>query len=219
LPLQLVMAYAAIGNGGTLYKPQVVRRIEDGDGHLLRTIDPVVVSRLQVPPKNLAAVVDGLKAVVGEQGGTAYWIRFSLAKELKTLTEQKIPIAGKTGTAQVIAIGEKRIKENDLEFAQRDHAWFVAFAPADQPEIAIVVLNEHGGHGGTASAPAAFKILEKYFSLKAEEAAVRNALPPPPEQPPPPPPPAKDGDDKAPAGHPREAQQRALPLPQEARWS
>ncbi|MBI5547578.1 MAG: penicillin-binding protein 2, partial [Deltaproteobacteria bacterium] len=135
-PLQLAMAYAAIGNGGTLYKPQVVRRIEDGEGHLVRAIEPVVAGKLDIKPQSLALVVDGLRAVVNEPGGTAY------SKRPKGLD---VVIAGKTGTAQVIALGEKRVKKDQMEYFTRDHAWFAAFAPADAPEIAVVVLNEHGG--------------------------------------------------------------------------
>ena len=128
-PLQLVMAYAAIANGGTLYKPQLVRRVEDGEGHLIRSMEPVVVSKLDIKKENLEKVIDGLKAVVNEPGGTAFWRR---PKDLG------VSAAGKTGTAQVIALGEKRVKLEDMDYFQRDHAWFVVFAPADEAEIAVV---------------------------------------------------------------------------------
>jgi penicillin-binding protein 2 len=170
-PLQLAMAYAAIANGGILYKPQVVRRVVDPDGNLVRSIEPVVVNRLEAKPEHLAAVIDGLKAVVNEPGGTAYW------KRLKDIS-----VAGKTGTAQVIALGERRLKEDQMEFFQRDHAWFAAFAPADKAEIAVVVLNEHGGHGGSDSAPAAMEVIQTYFKMKAEEEVERSGprIEPPP---------------------------------------
>jgi penicillin-binding protein 2 len=71
-PLQLAMAYAAIANGGTLYKPQIVRRIEDINGNLIRSIDPIVVGKLDVRPEHLQLVRDGLRAVVNDPGGTAY---------------------------------------------------------------------------------------------------------------------------------------------------
>ena len=179
-PLQLAMLYAAIGNGGTLYKPQVVRRIEDIDGHLIRTIDPIVVDRLKVKPEHLAAVVEGLKSVVNDPGGTAYW------KRLKDII-----VAGKTGTAQVVALAAgRRLKEAEMDWFSRDHAWFASFAPADKPEIAVVVLNEHGGHGGADAAPAAMDIIKEYFRLKAEEEAAGNGTTPQMTPPPPPPPPA-----------------------------
>jgi penicillin-binding protein 2 len=184
-PLQMTMAYAAVANGGTLYKPQIVRRVVDGDGNLVRSADPIVVDKLEVTPAHLAALVDGLKAVVSEPGGTAYWRRL-----------KDIPVAGKTGTAQVVALGERRIKEDQMEFFQRDHAWFAAFAPADKAEIAVVVLNEHGGHGGSHSAPAAMEVIQAYFRIKAEEEAARNG---PPEPPPAPPPPSSPPTPRAPA--------------------
>ena len=121
---------------------------------------------------------------------------------------QNVAVAGKTGTAQVIALGETRLKEEEMDFYQRDHAWFVAFAPADAPEIAVVVLNEHGGHGSTAAAPAAFRVMERYFELKAEEAAAKKSEEPAPPRPPPAAPPKTDEKNPAAVAHPREASLR-----------
>ncbi len=202
-PLQLAMAYAAVANGGTLYKPQIVRRVVDPDGNLVRSVEPVVVNRLDAKPEHLAAVVDGLKAVVNEPGGTAYWRRL-----------KDIQVAGKTGTAQVIALGERRIREEQMDFFQRDHAWFAAFAPADKAEIAIVVLNEHGGHGGVDSAPAGMEVIQTYFKLKAEEDAERSG---PRVEPLPAPTPAPA---PSPAGsRPREALGRGPGTAKAAPWS
>ena len=77
-------------------------------------------------------------------------------------------MAGKTGTAQVVAIGAVRLKKEQMSYFERDHAWFAGFAPADEPEIAVVVLNEHGGHGGVDAAPTAMAVIQKYFELKSE---------------------------------------------------
>lgn len=203
-PLQLTMAYVAIANGGTLYKPQVVRAIEtnEGDGNReTRVLEPVVVTHLDVKPKNLALVVDGLRGVVNEPGGTAFWKK---PKDLDVI------IAGKTGTAQVIALGEKRLKKEQMDFFQRDHAWFAAFAPAEDAQIAVVVLNEHGGHGGSDSAPAAMTIIKEYFRIKSEEAAERApALPPaPPDAP-------RTGDSPI-RSTPKQAEARAL---EGGRWN
>ncbi len=156
--LQLVMAYAAIANGGTLYRPRLVRRIEDADGKVLREIGPEVVSTLNIKPAHLASVMDGLEAVVGEPGGTAYSKRLA-----------EVRVAGKTGTAQNVVIGEKRLKEEEMRWEERDHAWFASVAPAEQPEIAVVVLNEHGGHGGSSAAPIAMAVIQGYFDLKRRE--------------------------------------------------
>src|SRR6185503_3856916 len=68
-------------------------------------------------------------------------------------------------------LGAVRLKAHQMEFFARDHAWFASFAPADNPEIAVVVLNEHGGHGGAEAAPTAMSVIQKYFDLKKEDAA------------------------------------------------
>ena len=70
-----------------------------------------------------------------------------------------------------------RLKTHQMDFFQRDHAWFAGFAPAEDPEIAVVVINEHGGHGGADAAPTAMAVMKKYFDLKKEDAAN-----PPPRQ-------------------------------------
>jgi penicillin-binding protein 2 len=62
----------------------------------------------------------------------------------------------------------KETAEEDVKYKHRDHAWFTSFAPAENPEIAVTVLVEHGGHGGSAAAPVAKKILERYFAKKVE---------------------------------------------------
>jgi penicillin-binding protein 2 len=166
--------YAAIGNGGTVYRPQLVKRVEDVDGKSLKTFAPDVRGHLAVKPENLAAVVDGLRGVVNEPGGTAYSQRLP-----------DIEVAGKTGTAQVVAMGEKRVKSADLEYEHGDHAWFCAFAPAQDPEIVVVVLNEHAGHGGVASAPTAMAIIKAYFDAKKPpEEAPKNPEAAPPQGPP-----------------------------------
>lgn len=187
-PLQMAVLYAAIGNGGTVYRPQIVRRIDDPEGKTLKLFEPEVRGKLPVKAENLKRVVDGLKGVVNEPGGTAFLRRLP-----------NIEVAGKTGTAQVIAMGAQRVKTEDLDYWHGDHAWFAAFAPADNPEIAVVVLNEHAGHGGVASEPTAMAVIQAYFEdKKAREAP---AAPPPadpskssaPEAAPPPPADANPG--------------------------
>jgi penicillin-binding protein 2 len=180
-PLQLTMAYAAVANGGHLYKPQLVRRLETPDGRTLQEFQPEVVRELDLDPDARRLVVDALAAVVNEVGGTAYRARLP-----------DVHIAGKTGTAQVIALGKTRVKKEAMTYWQRDHAWFASFAPAEDPEIAVVVLNEHGGHGGMDAAPTATAVMKKYFELKREDAnatiAASTALPMMPVRPAPPPP-------------------------------
>ncbi|RLA95873.1 MAG: penicillin-binding protein 2, partial [Deltaproteobacteria bacterium] len=76
-----------------------------------------------------------------------------------------VRVAGKTGTAQVSKMGEKRLKPEELPYELRDHAWFVAYAPADDPKIAVAVLVEHGGHGGSAAAPLAREVIKKWLEI------------------------------------------------------
>jgi penicillin-binding protein 2 len=173
-PLQEAVAYAAIANGGTVWTPQVVLRIESPDGRVLREFQPQPDvangngGKLGVKESSLAAVRAGLLAVVNEQGGTAYRSRLSDVK-----------LAGKTGTAQVMKLGLKqKLDPTTQEYFSRDHAWFASFAPAEDPEIVVVVLNEHGGWGAEAAAPAAARIVSAYYRLKREEAAAAVQTPP-----------------------------------------
>jgi penicillin-binding protein 2 len=105
--------------------------------------------------KYMRFIRDGLYLVVNGPQGTA--------------TRAKIPgvdVAGKTGTSQVVKLkeGEGRIKDlSKIEEKYRDHAWFVAYAPVDNPKIAIAVLVEHGGHGGSTSAPIAKEVISAYL--------------------------------------------------------
>ncbi len=158
-PLQLAMVYAAVANGGTLYKPQLVERIEGLEGEVIEQYEPQVVRQLDIPKAHLEAVRAGLRAVVNEPGGTAFRVRL-----------EDVMVAGKTGTAQVATLGAIRLKTQQMDFFQRDHAWFSGFAPADEPEIAVVVLNEHGGHGGSDAAPTAMALIRKYLELKRQDA-------------------------------------------------
>jgi penicillin-binding protein 2 len=159
-PLQLAMVYASLANGGQVYQPQVVRRVESVDGKATEEFAPKLVRTVEISPEHQRIVIDALAAVVNEPGGTAYSVRL---KDIK--------VAGKTGTAQVARLGSVRIKKENMDYWERDHAWFASFAPADAPEIAVVVLNEHGGHGASDAAPTAMAIIRKHFELKAGDAA------------------------------------------------
>ncbi|MCY1079905.1 penicillin-binding protein 2 [Archangium lansingense] len=158
--IQMALLYAALANGGTLLKPQLVERLEGPDGKLLEAYEPLVVRQVSIPEAHRRAVIEGLVATVNEAGGTAYGSRL-----------KDILVAGKTGTAQVARIGAVRQRISQMDFFTRHHAWFAGFAPANNPEIAVVVLNEHGGSGGTDAAPTGMAILQKYFDLKEEDLA------------------------------------------------
>lgn len=154
-PLQLAVVYAAIANGGNVLQPQIVRRVESAEGQVLEENQPKIVRKVDITPEQHAVLIDALKAVVNEPGGTGFRAR------LPDMT-----VAGKTGTAQVVRLGAVRLKKDQIDYLARDHAWFAAFAPADDPEIVVVVLNEHSGFGGASSAPMAGALIAKYFELK-----------------------------------------------------
>jgi penicillin-binding protein 2 len=137
-PLQLALMTGTVANGGTLYKPS-----------LLKDVQPVIAGKVKLKPGTLAAVKSGLSGVVNEHSGTGWESQSSLTT-----------IAGKTGTAQVIAL-KSGLQPSKERF--RDHAWFVAFAPVEKPLIALSVLVEHGGHGGGAAAPIAKIAIEAYL--------------------------------------------------------
>jgi penicillin-binding protein 2 len=152
-PLQLAVMTAAVANGGKVLRPQVVKRIEDLNGRIIFNAAPDPFNTLNLPPGMFAAVRQGMEAVVHEGGGTG--------------AASRIPglrVAGKTGTAQVIQ-SKTAVASGDPKNL-RDHALFVAYAPADKPKIAVAVIVEHGGHGGSAAAPVARAIFAQYFGLK-----------------------------------------------------
>jgi penicillin-binding protein 2 len=185
-PLQLAMAYAAIANGHQLLRPQLALRTETADYRLsvqqkidkeddpsagngslvaftegappkiLRRFLPHVRRTLTYSAEHIKLVQDGLYAAASLPGGTSYAHRSKL-----------VSMVGKTGTAQVVRLGKERLKVEEVDYEERDHAWFVGYAPAESPEIVVAVLNEHAGHGGSAAAPIAVGVIEAYFKAKA----------------------------------------------------
>jgi penicillin-binding protein 2 len=155
-PLQMAVLTAAVANGGTVYRPQLVKRLVSPQGVVLREFPPQRIQQAKVSPESLTLVRQGLAGAVNEPGGTGGASRLP-----------GIIAAGKTGTAQVVSLGKKAVGGSS-----RDHAWFVAFAPLESPEIAVAVLVEHGGHGGEAAAPIARKIFAAHFSLAPKASAV-----------------------------------------------
>jgi penicillin-binding protein 2 len=150
-PLQLAFATATLANDGVAYRPHLVKEIQHAANEPQPAPQPLF--DLHIPPEHLALVKSAMVAVT-QPGGTA--VGASMGAPYS--------IAGKTGTAQVVAIkqGEK-YDANKLSEFNRDHAWFIAFAPADKPRIALVVLAENGGHGGSTAAPIARKVLDYYL--------------------------------------------------------
>ncbi|MCG2740174.1 MAG: penicillin-binding protein 2 [Syntrophaceae bacterium] len=156
-PLQLANMYATLANGGTLYRPQLVKQLESSDGHVIKRYGPEKQGVLPVRPQTIALINQALWGVVNEKGGTGY-----------ILKRKEEDVAGKTGTSQVIGLpqDEKARKAKRVSANFRDHALFVCFAPYRNPEIVVAVILEHAGHGGSAAAPVARKVIETYFALK-----------------------------------------------------
>ncbi len=152
-PLQMAVFISAVGNNGTLYRPRLVRSVQDAKGQVIREIEPDITGGLPASKKNLAVVRQGLLEVVHGNRGTARRIRLP-----------GIQIAGKTGTAQVFSrkAGEK-FNNKKLRRTLQDHAWFVCYAPAQNPKIAIAVIIEHGEHGSSAAAPVARELIHAYL--------------------------------------------------------
>lgn len=162
--LQLAMAYAALANGGTLYAPQLVRAVETSDGAVVQDFSPRVRRTIALRPENLSMVLDALRGVVTEEGGTAYKERLN-----------DVDMAGKTGTAQT-SHSSRGIDPSKVWYFNRDHAWFAGFAPAKSPEIAIVVLIEHGGAGGRNAAPVAMQVARDYQKLEQARLSGRSTV-------------------------------------------
>jgi len=159
-PLQLAVAYAAIANGGRVVRPRLVLSLQDSDGRLVPGPAPEIRSTVPVSEKYLALVRDALTGVVEEPRGTGGRARVPGMR-----------VAGKTGTAQVVHLRHTEdLEEEEVPLKYRDHAWFVAFAPADAPQIVVAVLGEHGGHGGSAAAPIAQRVLARWSEKHAPAA-------------------------------------------------
>jgi len=156
-PLQLLNVSSAIANGGILYLPQLVERIERANGKVVKSYQPIPRGKIPLSQENLLIIREALYGVVNEDRGTGRVARI-----------KGVTVSGKTGTAQVIRLKEE-VKEEETPYEHRDHAWFVAYAPMDNPVISVVVLVEHGGHGASASAPIARRIIHKYLNILKEE--------------------------------------------------
>jgi penicillin-binding protein 2 len=115
------------------------------------------LGRANVSQKTLQIIQEALKGAVNDPHGTG-----------SACSLKEVKVAGKTGTAQVVSLPEdfKRGEMKRIPLRLRDHAWFVAYAPFEDPKISVVVLVEHGGFGATAAAPIARKVIEKYLDLK-----------------------------------------------------
>ncbi len=144
-PLQMATAYAAIGNGGTVVTPHVALRAEDPAGDVVQQVSPSPKREVAIEPAWRSAIMDGLRDSSMEPGGTSYPIFGGFPFD----------VAGKTGTAERPPNG--------------DQSWFVAMAPADDPEIVVAVTVEQGGFGADSAAPVAAQILTEHFAVEPDQ--------------------------------------------------
>jgi penicillin-binding protein 2 len=148
-PLQIAAAFCGIANGSFVPRPRLVSSITEGSD-----VTPMPVFKrkeFQLAPRTVAFIKDALSGVVNEPRGTGSKARI-----------EGLTVAGKTGTAQVISAKAATAVKNPDDWD--DHAWFVAFAPAEDPKIVVSVLIEHGGHGGSTAAPIAKKVIEAFYN-------------------------------------------------------
>ena len=143
-PLQMAVAYATLGNGGTVYKPRLVKQTEDAAGRVLTETEPEVKREIPIDPGARDLIMSGLHDAAQTPEGTSY----------KVFGGFPVPVAGKTGTAERPPNG--------------DQAWYAVLAPYPDPEIVVVTTIEQGGFGADTAAPVALQILSAYFDKQAK---------------------------------------------------
>jgi penicillin-binding protein 2 len=166
-PMQLAHATSVLANRGVVFRPHIVRQIQNSVTNALTSIEVEPIGKIALNASNLERVTNAMVDVM-RPGGTAAWAG----------SGAEYRIAGKTGTAQVIGLKQhERYDERRVAERHRDHALFIAYAPAEAPSIALAVLVENGGHGSSTAAPIARKVFD--FHLLGKEPEVKPEPPPP----------------------------------------
>jgi penicillin-binding protein 2 len=159
-PLQMASLYATIARSGEVLQPYIVNSAQTVNGEELYFREPSLVRRLPVEEEVWQRIREGLAGVVSDPKGTGRGARV-----------RDFPVAGKTGTAQVVRLQEgPRDEDDEVPYEFRDHGWFAAYAPAEDPAVAAAVVVEHGGNGSSSAAPIVRKLFEKYRELYVDEA-------------------------------------------------
>ena len=144
-PLQLAVAYAAMGNGGDIVRPHLGDRAENAEGQATQEIEPAPQRHIDISPETRDTIMEGLREAANDPGGTSEGVFAGFP----------IEIAGKTGTAE--------------KTDQEDQSWYAALAPADDPKYVVVATIERGGFGADAAAPAVRDILSQIFNVKSSQ--------------------------------------------------
>ena len=164
-PMQLAQATAILANNGVAMKPHLVSKIEKAITGQPLVIAPLIQDKIEINAENLEIVKRGMVAVT-LPGGTAASIG----------ANAPYSIAAKTGTAQVVGIRQnEKYNASSIDERHRDHALFIAYAPAENPTIALAVIVENGGHGGSAAGPIARKVMDYYLLGKVPEVEAAGA--------------------------------------------
>jgi len=155
--LQLANAFGTFANGGTLWRPYLVKQIQTTDGKVYKEFFPVKRGDLNLKPETIEILSDALRGVVNEPGGTGQNAKLS-----------GVEVCGKTGTSQVLGLpeNEKARRRRVISAFYKDHALFACYAPSRNSEIVVAVILENAGGGGAVAAPVARKILSAYFEGK-----------------------------------------------------
>jgi len=154
-PLQVAVAVSTIANGGTVYRPRIIKGVLHAGGRHEPMDEPEVMRKTKISADHFAVVREGMRRVVCEDGGTARRARI-----------EGIQVAGKTGTAQTVSRGSEVTGEK-----AQPHAWFAGFAPFENPRVAVVVYVENGGYGGSTAAPVAAEVIRAAIGDTDEAAA------------------------------------------------
>ena len=156
-PLQLVNMYAAIANGGTLYKPQIARAIVSPQGKVIKDFKPIVNGKIPATSSDLAFLHRALRAVATRGTAAGLFANYPIA------------VSGKTGTGQVLG-------RNTNGSAKDDTSWFVSYAPSDKPQYAVVMMVSQGGFGATASGGGVKEIYSALFGVKGNTVDPKAAI-------------------------------------------
>ncbi len=153
-PIQMLVLTAAVGNGGIRYKPVIIKSIVSAEGKKIKDYSrPEPLGRLPVSRETIDIIRRGLWSVVNSSKGTGRIARI-----------KNVSVSGKTGTAQVVS--RKKNEGDPTASHLKSHAWFISYAPSENPVIAIVVMIEHGEHGSRAAAPLARDLMDSYLRKK-----------------------------------------------------
>ncbi len=145
-PMQMARLMAAVVNGGKLYRLHLLKKDSGSDSR--------VEGLVGIKPENINLIKKALMGVVSDKDGTGWMARSDI-----------VSIGGKTGTTQVVGTGNR---QEGITDKYKDHAWFIGFAPVENPQIAVAVFVEHGGHGSTVAAPIAKRVIETFFKKNAD---------------------------------------------------